>query len=32
VFNAWGLAGLGYADRIQSTPPSVTLLLPGTGS
>jgi len=32
VFNAFGLAGLGYADRIQSTPQEVTTLLAGTGS
>jgi len=32
VFNAWELAGLGYADRIQDTPPTVTALLAGTGS
>jgi hypothetical protein len=28
VFNAWAMAGIGYTDRIQSTPPSVTSLLP----
>ncbi len=28
VFNAWMLAGVSYTDRIQSTPTSVTLLLP----
>jgi len=28
VFNAWTLASAGYTDRIQSTPTSVTLLLP----
>ena len=27
VFNAWELAGIGYTDRIQSTPASVTALL-----
>jgi hypothetical protein len=27
VFNAWALAGMGYTDRIQSTPASVTALL-----
>jgi prepilin-type N-terminal cleavage/methylation domain-containing protein len=27
VFNAWELAGVGYTDRIQSTPASVTALL-----
>ena len=25
VFNAWALAGIGYTDRIQSTPASVTI-------
>lgn len=29
VFNAWSLASIGYTDRIQSTPTSVTSLLPG---
>ncbi len=28
VFNAWMLAGMGYTDRIQSTPATVTALLP----
>jgi hypothetical protein len=28
VFNAWSLASIGYTDRIQSTPVSVTTLLP----
>jgi hypothetical protein len=28
VFNSWALAGIGYADRIQPTPASVTALLP----
>jgi hypothetical protein len=28
VFNAWTLASIGYTDRIQSTPASVTNLLP----
>ena len=28
VFNAWSLASIGYTDRIQSTPASVTTLLP----
>jgi prepilin-type N-terminal cleavage/methylation domain-containing protein len=28
VFNAWAMAGIGYTDRIQSTPVSVTTLLP----
>jgi hypothetical protein len=28
VFNAWSLASIGYTDRIQSTPASVTSLLP----
>ena len=28
VFNAWALAGMSYTDRIQSTPVSVTALLP----
>jgi len=28
VFNAWMLAGMSYTDRIQSTPASVTSLLP----
>jgi prepilin-type N-terminal cleavage/methylation domain-containing protein len=28
VFFAWQLAGMGYTDRIQSTPASVTALLP----
>ena len=28
VFNAWALASIGYTDRIQSTPASVTSLLP----
>jgi prepilin-type N-terminal cleavage/methylation domain-containing protein len=27
VFNSWALAGMGYTDRIQSTPASVTALL-----
>jgi hypothetical protein len=27
VFNAWELAGMGYTDRIQSTPASITALL-----
>ena len=27
VFNSWALAGMGYSDRIQSTPASVTALL-----
>jgi hypothetical protein len=27
VFNAWELAGIGYTDRIQSTPASITALL-----
>jgi hypothetical protein len=27
VFNAWMLAGIGYTDRIQSTPATVTALL-----
>ena len=27
VFNAWSLAGLGYTDRIQSTPATVTSLM-----
>jgi prepilin-type N-terminal cleavage/methylation domain-containing protein len=29
VFAAWSLASIGYTDRIQSTPTSVTTLLPG---
>jgi type II secretory pathway pseudopilin PulG len=28
VFNAWSLATIGYTDRIQSTPATVTALLP----
>jgi prepilin-type N-terminal cleavage/methylation domain-containing protein len=28
IFSAWMLAGMGYTDRIQSTPATVTLLLP----
>ncbi len=28
VFSAWGLASIGYTDRIQSTPATVTALLP----
>ena len=28
VFSAWALAGMGYTDRIQSTPGTVTALLP----
>jgi hypothetical protein len=28
VFNVWELAGLGIANRVQPTPPSVTALLP----
>jgi type II secretory pathway pseudopilin PulG len=28
VFNAWELAGMGYTNRIQSTPTSITALLP----
>ncbi|HEX3704149.1 MAG TPA: prepilin-type N-terminal cleavage/methylation domain-containing protein [Vicinamibacterales bacterium] len=28
VFNAWSLASIGYTDRIQSTPATVTALLP----
>jgi hypothetical protein len=28
VFNSWALANIGYTDRIQSTPASVTTLLP----
>jgi prepilin-type N-terminal cleavage/methylation domain-containing protein len=28
VYNAWMLAGMGYTDRIQSTPTSITALLP----
>jgi hypothetical protein len=28
VFNAWAYAGMGYSERIQPTPPSITLLLP----
>jgi prepilin-type N-terminal cleavage/methylation domain-containing protein len=28
VFNSWALANIGYTDRIQSTPASVTNLLP----
>jgi hypothetical protein len=28
VFNTWALASIGYTDRIQSTPTSVTSLLP----
>jgi hypothetical protein len=28
VFNAWALASVGYTDRIQSTPATVTALLP----
>jgi prepilin-type N-terminal cleavage/methylation domain-containing protein len=28
VFNAWELASIGYTDRIQSTPATVTALLP----
>ncbi|MBI3262726.1 MAG: hypothetical protein HYZ58_06205, partial [Acidobacteria bacterium] len=28
VFNTWMMAGLGENVRVQSTPPSVTLLLP----
>ena len=28
VFNAWSLASIGYTDRIQSTPTTVTALLP----
>jgi hypothetical protein len=28
VFNSWTLANIGYTDRIQSTPASVTNLLP----
>jgi hypothetical protein len=28
VFNTWSLAGIGYTDRIQSTPVSLTTLLP----
>jgi hypothetical protein len=27
VFNAWSLASIGYTDRIQSTPVTVTNLL-----
>ena len=28
VFSAWALAGMGYTERIQSTPETVTALLP----
>jgi type II secretory pathway pseudopilin PulG len=28
VFNAWMLAGMGYTDRVQSTPATITALLP----
>lgn len=28
VFNAWMLAGMGYTDRIQSMPATITVLLP----
>jgi hypothetical protein len=28
VFNVWQLAGLGYNNRVQPTPASVTALLP----
>jgi len=28
VFNSWAYAGMGYSERIQPTPPSITLLLP----
>ena len=28
VFTAWEMVGLGYTDHIQSTPVSVTALLP----
>jgi hypothetical protein len=28
VFNVWQLAGLGIANRVQATPPSITALLP----
>jgi type II secretory pathway pseudopilin PulG len=28
VFNTWSLASIGYTDRVQSTPTSVTTLLP----
>jgi prepilin-type N-terminal cleavage/methylation domain-containing protein len=30
VFNTWELASLGYGDRVQPTPPSITSLLPGS--
>jgi len=32
VFNTWEFATLGYTDRIQPTPPTVTNLLAGSGS
>jgi hypothetical protein len=28
VFSAWAMVGMGYTDRIQSTPATVTALLP----
>jgi hypothetical protein len=28
VFDAWAFAGMGYTDRMQSTPTSITTLLP----
>jgi hypothetical protein len=28
VFSAWELAGMGYTNRIQSTPTTITALLP----
>ena len=32
VFNTWALASLGYTDRVQPTPSTITNLLPGSGS
>ena len=32
VYNTWQVASLGYGERVQSTPPTVTALLAGSGS
>lgn len=32
VFHTWELASLGYTDRVQPTPPTITNLLAGSGS
>jgi len=31
VYNTWQVASLGYGERVQSTPPTVTALLAGSG-